>query len=74
MSPPARGTSVRFRVLLDGKPPGDAHGGDINAEGYGTASEQGTYQLIRQPKPIVERTVEIEFLDPKVAAYDFTFG
>jgi thiol-disulfide isomerase/thioredoxin len=74
MSPPARGTSVRFRVLLDGKPPGDAHGGDANAEGYGTATEQGTYQLIRQRKPIVERTFEIEFLDPKVAAYDFTFG
>ena len=74
MSPPARGTSVRFRVLLDGKPPGDAHGGDTNAQGYGAAGEQGTYQLIRQHKPIVERTFEIEFLDPKVAAYDFTFG
>ena len=74
MSPPARGTSARFRVLLDGKPPGDAHGGDTNAQGYGAAGEQGTYQLIRQHKPIVERTFEIEFLDPKVAAYDFTFG
>jgi thiol-disulfide isomerase/thioredoxin len=74
MSPPARGSSVRFRVLLDGKPPGDAHGGDVNAEGYGTVLEQGTYQLIRQPKPIVQRTFEIEFLDTGVAAYDFTFG
>ncbi len=74
MSPPARGTSVRFRVLLDGKPPGDAHGGDTNAEGYGTATEQGTYQLIRQRKPIVEHTVEIEFLDLGIAVYDFTFG
>jgi len=74
MSPPTRGGSVRFRVLLDGKPPGDAHGGDSNAEGYGTATRQGTYQLIRQHKPIVERTFEIEFLDPGAAAYDFTFG
>lgn len=74
MSPPTHGSSVRFRVLLDGKPPGDAHGGDVTAEGYGSAGYQGTYQLIRQHKPIVERTFEIEFLDPGVAAYDFTFG
>jgi thiol-disulfide isomerase/thioredoxin len=74
MSPPARGSSVRFRILLDGKPPGDAHGADIDAAGNGTAREQGTYQLIRQHKPIVDRTFEIEFFDPKVAAYDFTFG
>jgi hypothetical protein len=74
MSPPEKNTAVRFRVLLDGKPPGNAHGGDINADGYGTAHEQGTYQLIRQPKPIVERTFEIEFLDPGISAYDFTFG
>ena len=74
MSPPAQGAPVRFRVLLDGKALGDAHGGDSNAEGYGTAHEQGTYQLIRQHKPIVERTFEIEFLDPNIAAYDFTFG
>lgn len=74
MSPPARGGVVRFRVLLDGKPPGDAHGGDVNAQGYGTVLRQNTYQLIRQRKPIVDRQFEIEFLDTGVEAFDFTFG
>jgi hypothetical protein len=46
----------------------------VNAAGYGTVTEPRMYQLIRQPKPIVDREFEIEFLDPGVAAYDFTFG
>lgn len=74
MGPRSRGSSVRFRVLLDGKPPGAAHGGDIDANGYGTVSEQRTYQLIRQPKPIADRQFAIEFLDAGVEAFDFTFG
>jgi thiol-disulfide isomerase/thioredoxin len=74
MGPAAAGSPVRFRVLIDGKPPGVAHGGDIDAQGNGTVSEQRMYQLIRQPKPIAERTFEIEFLDPAVEAYVFTFG
>ena len=74
MSPPKQGTSVRFRVLIDGRAPGPAHGTDVNAEGYGTVLKQGTYQLIRQPKPIITRTVEIEFLDPGAETFDFTFG
>jgi hypothetical protein len=51
-----------------------AHGGDVDEQGNGTISEQRTYQLVRQPGPIVDRTFEIEFLDPGVEAYDFTFG
>jgi thiol-disulfide isomerase/thioredoxin len=74
MGPRARETSVRFRVLVDGQPPGAAHGGDVDANGDGTVSEQRTYQLIRQAKPIVDRQFEIEFLDPGVEAFDFTFG
>jgi thiol-disulfide isomerase/thioredoxin len=74
MSPRTRGGSVRFRVLIDGQPPAAAHGGDTDANGYGTVSEQRTYQLIRQPKPILDRLFEIEFLDPGVEAFDFTFG
>ena len=74
MGPAARGTSVRFRVLIDGKPPGAAHGGDVDEQGNGTVSEQRTYQLIRQPKPIADRQFEIEFLDAGVEAFDFTFG
>jgi Thioredoxin like C-terminal domain len=32
------------------------------------------YQLIRQPKPIVDRQFEIEFLDAGVETFAFTFG
>jgi thiol-disulfide isomerase/thioredoxin len=74
MGPAAAGTSVRFRVRIDGKSPGAAHGTDVDEQGSGTASEQRLYQLIRQPKPIVDRQFEIEFLDPGVEAFAFTFG
>ena len=74
MGPATRGTSVRFRVLIDGQPPGAAHGIDVDSQGNGTATEQRLYQLIRQPKPIADRQVEIEFLDSGVEAYAFTFG
>jgi hypothetical protein len=74
MGPRSRGSSIRFRVLLDGRPPGNAHGTDVDEQGYGTATEQRLYQLIRQPQPIADRLFEIEFLDPGVEAYAFTFG
>jgi len=61
-------------VFLDVRPPGNAHGTDIDEQGNGTATEQRMYQLIRQPKPIADRVFEIEFLDPGVEAYVFTFG
>jgi hypothetical protein len=74
MGPAAPGTSVRFRVRVDGRPPGEAHGLDVDAQGYGTATEQRLYQLIRQPRPIADRLFEIEFLDAGVEAFSFTFG
>jgi thiol-disulfide isomerase/thioredoxin len=74
MGPAARGTSVRFRVLIDGKPPGAAHGIDVDDQGNGTVTEQRMYQLIRQPKPIADRQFEIEFLDAGVEVFAFTFG
>jgi len=74
MGPAAQGTSVRFRVLIDGQPPGAAHGIDIDTQGNGTLNEQRLYQLIRQPKPIADRQFEIEFLDSGVEAFAFTFG
>ena len=74
MGPAARGTSVRFRVLIDGKPPGAAHGIDVDDQGNGTVKEQRLYQLIRQPRPIAERQFEIEFLDSGVETFAFTFG
>jgi thiol-disulfide isomerase/thioredoxin len=74
MGPAAPGTTVRFRVLLDGQPPGAAHGGDVDGEGHGTVTGQRLHQLIRQPGPVTDRTFEITFLDPGIQAYAFTFG
>jgi hypothetical protein len=74
MGPAARGTTVRFRVLIDGKPPGVAHGIDVDEQGNGMVSEQRLYHLIRQPQPVADRRFEIEFLDPAVEAFAFTFG
>ena len=74
MAPPTRGSSVRFRVLLDGEPLGAAHGLDVDEEGHGTVTAPRLYQLIRQPQPIADRQFEILFLDAEVEAYVFTFG
>ena len=74
MGPSTRGASVRFRVLLDGRPPETAHGVDVDAEGNGVLAEQRLYQLIRQPKPIVDRQFAIEFFDSGAEAFAFTFG
>jgi thiol-disulfide isomerase/thioredoxin len=74
MGPPAPAASVRFRVLIDGQPPGVAHGTDVDEQGNGTVREQRLYQLIRQGKPITDRQFEIEFLGPGVEAFAFTFG
>jgi thiol-disulfide isomerase/thioredoxin len=72
--PAAPGTSVRFRVGLDGQPPGQAHGTDVDGDGNGTLTQQRVHQLIRQPGRITDRTFEITFLDPGAQAYSFTFG
>ena len=74
MGPASQGTPVRFRVLIDGQPPGAAHGIDVDDQGKGTVTEQRLYQLIRQPKPDADRQFEIEFLDPGVETFAFTFG
>jgi thiol-disulfide isomerase/thioredoxin len=74
MGPPARGASVPFRVLVDGEPPGDAHGLDVDEEGHGTVAQQRLHQLIRERGSITDRTFEISFLEPGVEAYCFTFG
>ncbi len=74
LGPGADGKPVRFRVTLDGAPPGDAHGADIGADGVGVAKTHKLYRLIRQNGAIVDRTFEIRFLDPGVQAFAFTFG
>ena len=65
---------LRFRVTIDGQVPGDAHGVDTDRAGVGVVTEERLYQLIRQAGPIHDRIFEIEFLDPGVHAFSFTFG
>ena len=74
MGPAVAGSEARFRVLIDGQPPGAAHGVDVDSQGNGTVANQRMYQLVRQPKPIVDRRFEIEFVDSGVDAFVFTFG
>jgi thiol-disulfide isomerase/thioredoxin len=74
MGPATRQTSVPFRVLVDGEPPGAAHGLDVDEQGHGQVDQQRLYQLIREPGSIADRTFEITFLAPGVEAYAFTFG
>src|SRR5580698_3253933 len=74
LGPSANGKPVRFRVLIDGKAPGENHGVDTDAQGDGKIVDHRLYQLIRQKDPIEDRTFEIEFLDPGAQAFAFTFG
>jgi len=74
LGPAANGKPVRFRVLIDGKAPGENHGVDTDAQGDGKIVDHRLYQLIRQKDPIEDRTFEIEFLDPGAQAFAFTFG
>jgi thiol-disulfide isomerase/thioredoxin len=74
LSPQTRGTSVPFRVLVDGAPPGVAHGLDVDDAGNGMVVQQRLYQLVREPGAVTDRTFEITFLEAGVEAYVFTFG
>ena len=74
MRPSAPGSDIRFRIRMDGIPPGGAHGADVDAEGNGNVNEPRLYQLIRQPGQIRDRLFEIEFEDRGVEAFAFTFG
>ena len=74
MGPGSAGASVKFRVLIDGRAPGAAHGLDIDSDGNGKVTDQRMYQLIRQQGLITDREFQIEFLDPEVEVYNFTFG
>jgi cytochrome c biogenesis protein CcdA/thiol-disulfide isomerase/thioredoxin len=74
LGPGSEGGPVRFCVTIDGKPPGDSHGTDLDADGMGVVTEQRLYQLIRQTGAITDHTFEIRFFDPGVQAFAFTFG
>lgn len=74
LGPGQDGKPIRFKVMVDGKAPGEAHGEDISADGMGTIKGQRLYQLVRQKGDLKDRLFSIEFLDPGVSAYAFTFG
>ena len=74
LGPAKKGKPIRFTVKLDGTPPGEDHGADTDASGAGTVQGNRLYQLIRQKGPVEDRTFEIDFLDPGVQAFAFTFG
>jgi thiol-disulfide isomerase/thioredoxin len=74
VAPTKDGKPVHFQVTLDGTAPGENHGSDSAPDGTGEVREPRLYQLIRQRGQISDRTFEIEFLDPGVQAFDFTFG
>jgi cytochrome c biogenesis protein CcdA/thiol-disulfide isomerase/thioredoxin len=74
LGPSSDGKPIRFRITLDGKAPGEDHGADTDADGYGTVTDNRLYQLVRQHGTIRDRTFRIEFLTPGVEAFSFTFG
>jgi hypothetical protein len=74
MGPHDREHPIGFRVTVDGEPPGQARGTDVDADGSGTLIEQRMYQLIRQPGPILDRVFEIKFLASGAEGFAFTFG
>jgi cytochrome c biogenesis protein CcdA/thiol-disulfide isomerase/thioredoxin len=74
LGPGSGGKPVRVRVTLDGAAPGASHGADTDSSGAGVIDGQRLYQLIRQSGDVGEHVFSIEFLDPGVQAYSFTFG
>jgi hypothetical protein len=74
LGPGSGGKPVRFRVTLDGAAPAANHGADTDSSGAGVIDGQRLYQLIRQSGDVGEHVFAIEFLDPGVQAYSFTFG
>jgi cytochrome c biogenesis protein CcdA/thiol-disulfide isomerase/thioredoxin len=74
LAPPADGTPIRFRVTIDGAAPGQDRGVDVDAGGNGVVTRSRLYQLVRQKNPAEDRTFEIEFVEPGVQAFAFTFG
>lgn len=74
LGPTAQGKPVRFRVTIDGQAPGENHGVDTDAQGNGVVTDHRLYQMVRQKGPVTDHVFAIEFEDPGVQAFSFTFG
>jgi hypothetical protein len=46
LAPPASGAAVRFTLGLDGRPPGDDHGIEVDESGEGTVDAPRRYELV----------------------------
>jgi cytochrome c biogenesis protein CcdA/thiol-disulfide isomerase/thioredoxin len=74
LGPAADGKPVRFRVTIDGHVPDADAGADIKPDGTGIVTDERLYQLIRLKGEVGDHDFVIEFLDPGVRAFAFTFG
>ena len=74
LGPGKNANPVRFKVTLNGVAPGEDHGSDSAADGTGEVRQPRMYQLVRQKGPVKDVTFQIEFLDPGIEAFSFTFG
>ncbi len=74
LGPGPGGKPARFKVLVDGREPGEAHGRDVAADGSGVVASQRLYQLVRVAGTVTEHTFSIEFPDAGASAYVFSFG
>jgi thiol-disulfide isomerase/thioredoxin len=74
LGPSADGKPIHFRVTIDGQAPGENHGVDTDAQGNGVVTDHRLYQLVRQKGAITDHTFVIEFQEPGVQAFSFTFG
>ena len=74
LGPAEGGKPVRFRITIDGRAPGPDSGGDVKPDGSGVVTEERLYQLVRLKGDVIDHDFTIEFLDPGVRAFSFTFG
>jgi hypothetical protein len=74
LGPSTDGKPVHFRVTIDGQAPRENHGVDTDAAGNGIVTDHRLYQLVRQKGAITDHTFVIEFQEPGVQAFSFTFG
>ena len=74
MGPAPEAGPIHFKVTIDGAAPGANHGADTDEAGNGTVTGQQLYQLVRQQGPVSDHIFEIQFQDPGVQAFAFTFG
>ncbi len=68
---------MRFKVTLDCEAPGASHGTETDDGGNGVVTSQRLYQLIRLDNTSAMQayhTFAIQFLEPGVQAFAFTFG